>query len=402
MTHRTRQAFASAFLAVPALLIGCEVLVDFDRTKIQDALNDASLVDQTLPETSSDAPRDDAADGQSGDGSLDAADTNEPFDAPTDAPTDTPTPDTADTYVSLPPVFNGGGAPAAAFPSLNEGQTTGLTASASDPNGDALTYTWTQISPGSPAGSFAPSANIAAPSWTAPRLATATAFTFRCVVSDGTNSIQGDVVVNVADSANDAPVLVGLTAGPTTVAVGDDVALSASATDVDGDAVSFAWTQTAGPSTGTFTNASSAAATWRAPVVSTSASFTLHVVASDGKASSGGDVVVTVNPAAFAANIQTIFTNTCIGCHDQNHFTGLDLRSGFSYALLVNVDAMFPAACTGGVTKRVVTSDADNSILWKRIAGTTCTDQMPLGGPPLSQANQDRIRSWILAGALNN
>jgi hypothetical protein len=53
----------------------------------------------------------------------------------------------------------------------------------------------------------------------------------------------------------------------------------------------------------------------------------------------------------------------------------------------------------GGVTTRVVPGNLDDSMLWRRILGTTCAERMPIGAPPLSCADQQLIRDWILGGA---
>jgi hypothetical protein len=49
----------------------------------------------------------------------------------------------------------------------------------------------------------------------------------------------------------------------------------------------------------------------------------------------------------------------------------------------------------------VIPNDPDNSLIVKRIEGTIMP-QMPLNGVPLAQPEIDRIRQWILEGALDN
>jgi hypothetical protein len=84
------------------------------------------------------------------------------------------------TTTNLSPIVN----PSAAQPSLVMGQSTGLDANARDPEGDPLTYSWTQTSPASPQGTFS-SLTSATPTWTAPTVGMATAFTLTVTVSDG-------------------------------------------------------------------------------------------------------------------------------------------------------------------------------------------------------------------------
>lgn len=92
--------------------------------------------------------------------------------------------------------------PTAAAPSLVMGQSTGLDAGASDPDGDALTYSWAQTSPASPQGSFS-SPTSASPSWTAPTVAAVTPFILTVTVSDGHgHSTPGPVTVFAKTSSD--------------------------------------------------------------------------------------------------------------------------------------------------------------------------------------------------------
>lgn len=101
---------------------------------------------------------------------------------------------------------------------------------------------------------------------------------------------------------------------------------------------------------------------------------------------------------SFATDIQPIFTNNCIQCHDQNHSTGLDLREGNSYSLLVNVSSTNYAP-----NLRIAPLSLENSVLWHKITGDGIYGaQMPLIGDPLSNFEIAKIESWIELGALNN
>ena len=101
---------------------------------------------------------------------------------------------------------------------------------------------------------------------------------------------------------------------------------------------------------------------------------------------------------SFSQDIQPIFNNSCISCHDDEHSAGLDLRMGFSYSLLVNVPSIRYSPFI-----RVKPYSADSSVLWNKVAGTRVNGvQMPAGGPYLRTYEIDNIRNWINKGAQNN
>lgn len=96
-----------------------------------------------------------------------------------------------------------------------------------------------------------------------------------------------------------------------------------------------------------------------------------------------------------------LFTPTCAvsGCHTGGAAPqGLRLDEANSYSLLVGVDsAEVPSIL------RVAPGDPDNSYLIQKLEGTASVgDQMPLGGPPLSQATVDVVRQWITDGAIDD
>jgi hypothetical protein len=92
---------------------------------------------------------------------------------------------------------------------------------------------------------------------------------------------------------------------------------------------------------------------------------------------------------SYANNIQPIFNANCTGCHPPERGLNLTTYNGLM------------AGATQGSGAVIVPSNAANSILWQRIEGIV-TPRMPFGGQPLPQAQRDRIRDWINAGALNN
>jgi hypothetical protein len=103
---------------------------------------------------------------------------------------------------------------------------------------------------------------------------------------------------------------------------------------------------------------------------------------------------------SFATDIQPIFDAQCISCHNLNlesNFGNLNLESDKSYLELVNIEADFDNSY-----KRVLPEDGENSYLWMKINGSFESSNMPLGGTPLSETEQDLIKKWIDEGALDN
>ncbi len=110
--------------------------------------------------------------------------------------------------------------------------------------------------------------------------------------------------------------------------------------------------------------------------------------------------VILTNPA-FTANIQEIFGRrgcTASSCHGAALSGNMDLRSGSSFASLVNVTAFGDAAF-----QRVVPNDAQNSYLVMKLEGRqTQGSRMPLDGSALDNIDLTNIRNWINTGAPNN
>ena len=172
----------------------------------------------------------------------------------------------------------------------------------SDPDGDTITYAWTQT-----AGTAVTlsSATTAKPTFTAP--ATAGSLTFQLVVSDGKlSSTPSTVTITVQAPANRAPTAV---AGPAqTVATQAAVQLDGSASsDPDGDTLTYAWTQTAGTAV-TLSSTTTAKPTFTAPAAAGSPTFQL--VVSDGKLSSTPSTVTITVTACDRHQRRTAATAT--------------------------------------------------------------------------------------------
>lgn len=112
--------------------------------------------------------------------------------------------------------------------------------------------------------------------------------------------------------------------------------------------------------------------------------------------SSGGNPPLEATFASIQANV---FDAICTACHiGASAPLGLRLDSANSYGLLVAV-----ASVQQPGLERVAPSDPDNSYLIRKLEGTAAVGgRMPLGGTPLSQADIDVIRQWIVDGALRD
>ena len=129
----------------------------------------------------------------------------------------------------------------------------------------------------------------------------------------------------------------------------------------------------------------------------------------DGNVGTSPAVAVTVNNGAAATTLAqlqaSVFTPKCSGCHNgSNPPNGAlpgsqNLTAGNSFAALVNVASQEKPALL-----RVKPGDPANSYLIQKLEGaaTISGQRMPLGGPFLDQATIDQLKSWITNGALNN
>lgn len=146
---------------------------------------------------------------------------------------------TATVTVGVSAVNDGPTANAGSDQTVASGASFTLSGSGTDPEGDSLTYTWSQT-----AGTSVASFNTAqaSPSVTAPTLQSSDSpvtLTFSLSVSDGaaSDSDTVDVTVNPPAPTNNAPVLAAI--GNQSSDVGATVSLTTGASDADGDSLTF-------------------------------------------------------------------------------------------------------------------------------------------------------------------
>ncbi|MFL5343255.1 MAG: myxosortase-dependent M36 family metallopeptidase [Hyalangium sp.] len=171
------------------------------------------------------------------------------------------------------------------------GATVVLSGFGSDVDGDAITYAWTQV--GTPAVTLT-GANTANASFTAPAVTTDTVLHFTLTVTANGKTTTDTVDVTVRAPVDHDPV--ANAGADQTVAIGATVALSGFGSDVDGDAITYAWTQVGTPAV-TLTGANTANPTFTAPAVTanTVLHFTLTVTAKGKTATDTVDVTVRAN-----------------------------------------------------------------------------------------------------------
>ncbi len=232
------------------------------------------------------------------------------------------------------------------------------------------------------------------------------------VVPDTSPDVEPDAVPDVEpDTASEdaaeeiaANAPPSITAGPSgdvsAAVAGDTVALTVTATDLDGDTLTYAWTQVSPASAGVFGTPGSRTTSFSIPELAADTDFVLRVAVDDGvNPPVTADVTIAGRVPSFAADIQPIFA-VCAGCHGDSG--GMSLSAANAYTNLVNVQAN-NGACSS--LKRVRPGTPDDSVLVRKISGTACGNRMPLSNPSYFVDDPGlvtRIRSWIAAGALNN
>ena len=175
---------------------------------------------------------------------------------------------------------------------VNAGELVVLSGNGVDPDGDSLSYQWSQID--GPSVSLN-NANTPVASFTAPSVTTQSNLTLQLRVTDVNGASGTDLMIVTINPSNQAPT--ANAGADQNVISGSQVVLNGSGNDPDGSIASYQWTRISGPSIN-LVNASSANASFTAPVVNATTLITLRLTVTDNVGSSAfDDVVITVNPA---------------------------------------------------------------------------------------------------------
>ena len=175
---------------------------------------------------------------------------------------------------------------------VSDGDTVALDGSgSSDPEGGTLTWAWTQT--GGTSTVTLSGASTSTPSFAAPQLAADDSLTFTLTVTDPGGLSATDTATVTVSADDDAPIA---DAGDDfTTYEGDAAALDGGgSSDPEGEALTYAWTQTGTPAA-TLSDASASAPTFTAPAVTADTELTFTLTATDAGGQSAADsVTVTV------------------------------------------------------------------------------------------------------------
>ena len=186
--------------------------------------------------------------------------------------------------------------PSTAF-NIASGGSINLSVTATDPDNDPLTYTWSAAIPGATAlpGHFT-FTNRALTNWTAPNVLGEHTVRITIVVSDGLLTASANIEGTIGAQVTGPRVVVTT---PTDI-VGNGATLSVSGfvSDPDGDSYTLAWTAQAG----SFADSTALNTTWTAPTPAARTFYRVTLTATDTNNLSGSDYadILVLEPGAIA------------------------------------------------------------------------------------------------------
>jgi hypothetical protein len=201
------------------------------------------------------------------------------------------------TVTNSPPDINGINATPQ---TVQPGGTATILATASDAETDALAYQWT-----APSGWSIDDPNAAEIEVTAPNMYGATGI-FQLTVTDSAG-FSVDASFGLSTAMNNGPIISSITASSQTVGRGGELQLDVSATDPNGDSLSYQWSA---PSGWTFNDTSVEDPTLTAPDAP-GQTANVQVTVSDGNGGSvNGSVVVSTRPNTSPVITEVVATNS--------------------------------------------------------------------------------------------
>ncbi|HVR61525.1 MAG TPA: PKD domain-containing protein [Polyangia bacterium] len=195
---------------------------------------------------------------------------------------------------------------------------------------------------------------------------------------------------------NDPPRITALAISPSKfITVCQSAAITVTASDPDGDALSYAWAVVS-PATGGSLSGTGPSATFASP--GGAGDYVLSVTVTDVHGASTSltfPVHVSAATCAVPDAVQGLFAARCSPCHLPGTSGGLHLDPATaSYANLVGQHAA-GAGCMSQV--RVVPGDPAGSYIIAKLRGLPgiCGMRMPRGLPPLVESDINVIENWI-------
>jgi hypothetical protein len=238
---------------------------------------------------------------------------------------------------------------------VNEGQSIGLSSSATDPQGYPMTYSW------SCNGGSLTNSTVLSPTYNAPSVSVNTTYVCTLTVTDnhsntGSDTVSITVVNTTPASPNDPVVDAG---GNVTINEGQSTGLSATATDPQGDAMTYSWSCNGG----SLTSSTVLSPTYNAPSVTANTNYActftardvngntgsdtvyITVLNTDGGSGGGGgwggpelNVTLSANPATGTSplsGVDLIATTTSVGLSDYPTIYRFDCENNNSWELMV-------------------------------------------------------------------
>lgn len=177
--------------------------------------------------------------------------------------------------------------------SITPGGDTTITCTATDPDGDTITYSWT-VTGGTVSGT---GGTI---TWEAP--GAEGTYTISVEVSDGKGGTDTDSVSIEVAVGNNPPNITSVTPGDVSVSPGGSTTVTCTATDPDGDPLTYTWSA---PDGGAISGTGSSV-TWQAPAAEDT--YGIEVTVSDGKGgtdSGSTNIVVVLVATTGSIDVQS-------------------------------------------------------------------------------------------------